>query len=199
MGKLLKNQGGFAALEAVLIVVIVGIIGFAGWFVLNAKDSTDKSLAGNNSTTPSYDKKDSKVTDTKEPAITFKNGATLDTNDKQLILARIVDPMVFYHTNVLKIAIKEVVIDKNSSMMSTADSRFTLNYSYAKEPGSFGFVFGENNKIGYWQPQLCDDGGCIDYPAELKAKYPDTYAAYTECKAARDGGDKQKATELDCM
>lgn len=57
MGRPQNKQSGFAALEAILIVVIIGIVGSTGWFVLNAKRNTDKSLAGNNSTAPTYSKK----------------------------------------------------------------------------------------------------------------------------------------------
>src|SRR5204862_168293 len=39
-----KNQSGFAAIEAVLILVIVGIIGGTGYFVWHAKQNADKSL-----------------------------------------------------------------------------------------------------------------------------------------------------------
>jgi len=47
-----KNEKGFAALEAVLVVIILGILGFTGWFVLNAKQNADKSLSSNTSATP---------------------------------------------------------------------------------------------------------------------------------------------------
>jgi len=57
MGKPQKNQSGFAALEAVLILVIIGILGFTGWFVWQAKNNADKSLLPNNSTTPVIKKK----------------------------------------------------------------------------------------------------------------------------------------------
>lgn len=43
------HQTGFAAIEAVLILVVVGIIGFTGWFVWNAKQNADKSLDAANS------------------------------------------------------------------------------------------------------------------------------------------------------
>ena len=52
MGKRQKRQNGFAAIEALLIAVIIGIVGFTGWYVLNAKKNTDKSLSSNNSSTP---------------------------------------------------------------------------------------------------------------------------------------------------
>jgi hypothetical protein len=56
VGKLSKNQNGFSAIEAILILVILGIIGVTGYFVWHAKQSTDKSLTPNASTTPSYKK-----------------------------------------------------------------------------------------------------------------------------------------------
>jgi hypothetical protein len=37
-------QSGFAAIEAVLVLVIVGILSFTGWFVWNAKQNADTSL-----------------------------------------------------------------------------------------------------------------------------------------------------------
>lgn len=41
----MKNtQKGFGAVETVLIFVVVGIIGFAGWFVWNSQKQTDKTL-----------------------------------------------------------------------------------------------------------------------------------------------------------
>lgn len=40
-----KNQKGFGAIEGLLILVIVGLIGFVGWYVFHAKTDTDKSLS----------------------------------------------------------------------------------------------------------------------------------------------------------
>ena len=57
MGKMNKNQSGFSAVEALLILIIVGILGFTGYFVWHAKQSADKSLTPNNSTTPVIKKK----------------------------------------------------------------------------------------------------------------------------------------------
>jgi len=36
-----KNQKGFSAIEAILILVIVGLIGFTGWYVWNSKKKTE--------------------------------------------------------------------------------------------------------------------------------------------------------------
>jgi len=40
----MKNQKGFAVLEGLLILVIVGILAGTGWYVMKAKDQTDKTL-----------------------------------------------------------------------------------------------------------------------------------------------------------
>jgi Flp pilus assembly protein TadG len=44
MRKLGKDQSGFSAIEAVLVIVIIGVIAFVGWDVLHAKTSSDKVL-----------------------------------------------------------------------------------------------------------------------------------------------------------
>jgi len=41
-----KSQG-FAVLEAALIIVVIGIIGFTGWYVWHARQDTNKTLASN--------------------------------------------------------------------------------------------------------------------------------------------------------
>jgi hypothetical protein len=48
----MSNQKGFAALESLLIIVVVAIIGFTGWYALHAKKATDKSLTTASSSTP---------------------------------------------------------------------------------------------------------------------------------------------------
>ena len=52
--KIKSNQNGFAAVETVLVVIILGIVGFTGWFVLHSQKATDKTLANTgNSSAPS--------------------------------------------------------------------------------------------------------------------------------------------------
>jgi hypothetical protein len=40
-----SNQSGFAAIEAVLILVVVSILGFTGWFVWHAKQNANAALS----------------------------------------------------------------------------------------------------------------------------------------------------------
>jgi hypothetical protein len=56
------NQSGFSAIEAVLLVVIVAIIGGTGYFVWHAKQNTDKSLNDTANSQPGIAKA-SKITD----------------------------------------------------------------------------------------------------------------------------------------
>ena len=39
-----KNQNGFSALEAFLVLVLVGIIGFSGWYVMRARNNANAVL-----------------------------------------------------------------------------------------------------------------------------------------------------------
>jgi Tfp pilus assembly protein PilV len=39
------NQKGFSIVEALLILVVLGLLGFTGWFVYHAKQSSDKSYS----------------------------------------------------------------------------------------------------------------------------------------------------------
>jgi uncharacterized protein HemX len=50
MSDLKQDERGFGHLEAILVVVIVAVIGFVGWYVYHAKQNTDKSLDAANST-----------------------------------------------------------------------------------------------------------------------------------------------------
>ncbi len=43
--KRLKNSLGFSVVEALLLLIVVGILGFTGWFVYHAKQSSDKNYA----------------------------------------------------------------------------------------------------------------------------------------------------------
>jgi predicted lipoprotein with Yx(FWY)xxD motif len=59
-----KSQRGFAAVEALLIIVIVGLIAFVAWYAFNTKSSTDETLnnAANSQISPT--KKNNKQTST---------------------------------------------------------------------------------------------------------------------------------------
>ncbi len=50
MSEIKKDERGFSPVETVLVIVIVAIIGFVGWFVYHAKQNTDKSLNAANTT-----------------------------------------------------------------------------------------------------------------------------------------------------
>jgi predicted negative regulator of RcsB-dependent stress response len=54
--KIRKHEQGFSIVEALLILVIVGILGFVGWFVWHSQKATDKaySSAANDSTQKTF-------------------------------------------------------------------------------------------------------------------------------------------------
>jgi Tfp pilus assembly protein PilE len=49
MSNVRKNQAGFSAVEVGLIVIIIAILAFVGYYVWHTKQSVDKSLTANNS------------------------------------------------------------------------------------------------------------------------------------------------------
>ena len=69
----MKKQFGFTALEGLLVLVIVGIVGFAGWYVYNANNKTQDSYANADNANTST------VSAKKDPA---KDWQTVTANDK---------------------------------------------------------------------------------------------------------------------
>lgn len=67
--KLHKQTQGFAAIETVLIIIVLGIIGFTGWFVYHSKQATDKTLASTGNSFVS-DNKHKSTTPTAAPETT---------------------------------------------------------------------------------------------------------------------------------
>lgn len=54
------SQKGFSIVEALLILVVIGILGFTGWYIYHAKQASDKNYAvAANTTIPTYKKKTS--------------------------------------------------------------------------------------------------------------------------------------------
>lgn len=74
MGKLKNNQSGFSAVEALLILVIVAIVGGTGFYVYHAQQNTNKNLANDNSTAPSFKKKTKSTPKTADPYAGWKTG-----------------------------------------------------------------------------------------------------------------------------
>lgn len=59
MSRTHSNQKGFSVIEGFLIVVVVGLIGFVGWYVWHSKQAVDESLSNTGkSSTPAVTKDD---------------------------------------------------------------------------------------------------------------------------------------------
>src|SRR6266705_3345452 len=53
----LKNSMGFSAVEALLILVVIGILGFTGWFVYHSQKVANKDYSSQSSVQTSTTKK----------------------------------------------------------------------------------------------------------------------------------------------
>jgi len=81
MKKLNRDQAGFSAVETILIIVIVAIVGFVGWFVYHSKQNSDKALDAATSTNQNAGPRfKSKVT---KPSTTSTPAAATSTTTKQ--------------------------------------------------------------------------------------------------------------------
>ena len=201
MGKVNKNESGFSAIEILIVVVVLGLMVAVGWLVWDRQKSESNDKSTTSQTEKVVQKDDSPVVSASSNKIKFESEESFDSIEKQKIVSQFAEPLLFYHEEVLKIKLKEVVIKKNTEKANDSDGRYVLSYPYEKDPtnNNFSFVFGNNNKLEYWQPLLCDDGGCDEYPTSLKNKFPKNYDAYVECKAANNASDKEKANELGCF
>ena len=68
MGKLKNNQKGFGGVETLLIVVIIGLIGFVGWYVYHAMKNTNSAYKAatttSNTASPKFSSKKAKKSTT---------------------------------------------------------------------------------------------------------------------------------------
>jgi hypothetical protein len=167
-----ENKKSFKLAAGILLVAAAVLIGFAGWNMWRPRDSADKT------------------------GISFENESSLDSKTKQEILTKVAEPFVYYHEEILDIDLKNVVIDVDANRMGPDDFRYKLTYHTGDDKQESGFLFGANNRIGYWLPGACDEGGCTPYPEDFKQEYPATYDAYAACETARNANDKDKMNEV---
>ncbi|HET9850615.1 MAG TPA: hypothetical protein VFP35_03265 [Candidatus Saccharimonadales bacterium] len=78
----MKRQSGFAALEALLILIIIAIIGGTGYYVWHSKNQTDKIL--NSTTNTSSSRTATKSTVAEPPADPYKGWSTYTTKGEKI-------------------------------------------------------------------------------------------------------------------
>ncbi|MGH7241764.1 MAG: hypothetical protein ACREGB_05700 [Candidatus Saccharimonadales bacterium] len=73
------NQSGFAAIEILLVLILLAILGFTGFYVYNAQHNSDKSLNAAN-------KAASKIATVKKPTANGKDGPGLGDSQQYLTI-----------------------------------------------------------------------------------------------------------------
>lgn len=163
------------------IVVLVVLAGLAGWYGWQQSQDSDK----NGSATSAK----GTVASGANTNVTFSKDASLDDAAKSQILEKVINPMTVYHTAIIRQPISTIKVSANKPM-NPNDYRFKIEYG----DGPSGFLFGANQKIGYWIPPACDDDTkCKEYLESFKKMLPASYEAYQACEAANKAQDKEKA------
>ncbi len=201
MANVHTNNKGFGLVGFLIVVVVfIGLVS-SGYYVYSKNASKtslstnqeDRSTAGDKAKSiSSTDRsKDAQGPESYKSVISFKDNGSLTEAQKDEIRVKLAEPLSFYHFNNLNIPLKQVSVQKAETQ------GYTLSYVYAEDPqtNKFGFVFNPED-VRYWQPQLCDHGGCNPYPESLKKAYPANYKVYEACRAAE--GDKEKLSSLGC-
>lgn len=195
-----SNQG-FGVVPLLIMLAVVALIATVGYAVFKSNNAPETSRTQTEQeAAKAFDaaaKAKIRAADyKKEGIVTFKRVSYYGEVKRNEIMAKIVDPLIYDHEEVLGIKLSQVTVDINDARYSYDDTHFTLNYSYENESQKSGFIFGPGGRVNYYQPHLCDHGGCKPYPEGLKQKFPANYQAYVACQTVAD--DKEKQQELGC-
>ena len=202
MNKLSKNQKGFTAIEAVLIVVILVLIGVVGWLVYkNQHKTTAVKIATTSSNKPAATTHKSAVT----PMVPFINVIQSDNSVIQEVPNKIaktgdeVDILTALHNtctnkSAANITVNTIVFNGNSNF--TQEGNYAvINAGLCDPPGSTIAAIGSNgadnylhkNSSGSWiydasstgMPVSCSKVDGLDYPSLILSTCYDSSTSAT--------------------
>jgi Tfp pilus assembly protein PilV len=175
----INNDSGFSVVEALLIVIVVGILGFTGWFVYHARNAADRDYSAQPATTTqATTKKKTAVPATSKPesqVSTSTNTNAAQTEQKQ-------------HSYTFNF-----VDTTGWQSRSPADKSFSVNFGTSQTYGScdnasgvlmIGMVY-LNGKGQY----SC--GGVKDAVTQSGSSLPLTYIAIGPSESLWDKGDSK--------
>jgi hypothetical protein len=185
------NQKGFGIVEIMLVILLIGLVGGIGYYVFAQAKNNDDSVQSQSSSNDSEPlNRPSEIKASEYPlGISYVKTDNFTESEKKEISQKVAEPYHFYATEVLKVKQTKVIISRDNNSLGPNDIRYSLN-SFANDEYNEGFVFGAENRVGYWLPQLCDDGGCTVFPEALKSEYPNTYKMYLKCEKTKGLGIK---------
>lgn len=163
----MKNQRGFSLVEGLLLFVLVGIIGGAGWYVYNSNKQANESLKNADASSKVTTKdikanKEAVNTDETEQWISF-------TPDSKIYTIKIPDGWKLAHQN------DECDCLFSSQLNYTAGTRATIEKTQGGRGGPFGFFISvdESNKSGerFKDYQMHENQGVIKVDGIEGTKY----------------------------
>jgi|GEM_PF-1359751 len=172
------NSPGFAAIEALLVVIILGLVGFTGWFVWHSKQVSDKTLTDASKSQP--------TTAAKKSSNTVKKPAASDETSSWLLYS---PPSKNYTV--------QLADGWKLSRYQTADNLFTFNAADLNpSPGTKAIVATETlgkdgGAVGFFLNYFAADQRLTPYSTQLptfKTEDGVTVSAYTETSTADPDG-----------
>lgn len=179
-----RNEQGFGAVEILILLVIAGLVGVAGWLVYSSQkdtktsNATQKNDAAQESTngttnTSAADESSTSLTPTYSPATLFSDSEKTSL-DKMLIRPNIDYAEQYKDKEGYDPLISITVTSKTDAEYATqpdyAKYRYTVKV-VSKSGATSDFLYGEKDVIDWWLPE-CFDGKC-GLTDTFKNKYPE--------------------------
>lgn len=166
------HEKGFSAVEAMLLLVIVSLVGFVGWYVWQ-KQSTQKHDLGSSQSAniePAKSNTDSGNTGSQEVhdigtiiyrddgvVVYFPDGF-IDKNDKNELITKLINPMISYAPDVYISVTVHANLPQTYKDGASDDRYIVATIGKENKGGTGSFLFGSKKYgINWWTPTCLDE------------------------------------------
>jgi len=180
------NNNGFGLIPVLLIILIMIVAGFSGYYVYKQNNNTNSSQ--NSATSQNNTQKDSeknKLDDTEanknteatkavntvsaKPIVTFQPAGLFTDQEKSELNSRLIEPMTDYYPGQIAVIIIEVNTPQKF-VNGNSDDKYLVEAIFSAEK-SEGFLYGsKKNGIDWWAPSCFST---CEFTTEYKQKYPE--------------------------
>jgi len=179
-----NSQKGFAHLGIIILIVVLGVIGAAGYYVYNSsKDDKQTTQSTDTKTVSSATESSTAASTTAETKSTIKPTYTPENlfteSEKTELDKKLIQPNIDYaeqykdkegYDPVISITVTKKTDAEYASQPEYSKYRYTVDV-VSKNGTKTGFLYAEKDVIDWWLPE-CFNGQCGLNDA-FKVKYPE--------------------------